>query len=522
MAAGAAVLCRAVTGTDAPEPAPHLPSPPDRRAFLAGAAALTAAVAAGCSTDGPTTGGSAAPAGGATGTTGRETAATSRVAPTTASTAPPVWALDAIEHVVIFMQENRTYDEYFGARPSGRGFADVDVVAGPDGRPIWYQPTSTNPDGFVLPFPVRSLTSAGQALPGCDHSWEGMHGAWNQGAMDGFAKMNGALAMPYYGRADLPYYWALADQFTSCDHFFCSVLGPTLPNRHMSMTGTIDPDGTLGGGPIVDNDGRGYRWETYPERLEKAGISWRIYHEEDDYDDNALKYYQRYIDSTPGQPLYDRAMANLPADGFEQDVASGNLPQVSWIVAPTLISEHPPFIPAAGEDYTARKIAALMAKPDLWAKTLFVLTYDESDGAFDHVVPPVPAADTPAEFITVGGVRNPIGLGMRVPTVLVGPFARAGAAAGSPPGRVVSTTFDHTSVLRLLEDRFGVEVPYLSEWRRSTCASLTEALDRSVAPDPTLPDLPGTVEHLAAVTDAIRSSPLPEVPREQVLPEIET
>ncbi len=481
---------------------------PSRRDVLGGAAALAGGwLLAGCSSSGSGSG----PGGAAAGTT----AAAST--PGTGAGAG-AWKLTDIEHVVILMQENRSFDMYFGTRPGVRGFADPDVLIQANGKPLWYQPTDQHPDGYILPFHVRSLDSAGQALGGSNHLWQGMHASWNGGKLDGFAKVNGPRALPYYRRVDIPYYWALADHFTLCDRFFCSVMGPTLPNRHMAMTGTIDPRGT-GGGPVVDNNGKGFRWDTYPERLQKAGVSWRIYHEQDDYDDNVVKYYQRYLDAKPGDPLYDNAIANRTLADFTADVASGNLPQVSWIVAPEAKSEHPIWAPALGEDYTAGFLGALLANPKVWAKTAFILTYDETDGAFDHVPPPVPAPGTPDEWVTIpGGTEpEPIGCGGRIPTIIVSPFARA----RSDKGRVASQTFDHTSVLRFLETRFGVEVPNLSAWRRETMADLTVAFDLATPPDPSVPSLPDTKVQVEKVSAAINKGPLPQIPSPQAVPTLD-
>lgn len=468
-----------------------------RRDVLAGLAALAAgATVAGCSGSGTTgAGGAGNPAtSGSVGTTGAGT------------TPPPAGRLEDVDHVVILMQENRSFDEYYGARRGVRGFGDPKVLTHADGRPVWYQSSKAHADGFVLPYPIRSLTSAGQCTFGSDHSWGGMHFQWGNGKMDGFAPFL-PNSMSYYRREDLPYYWALADEFTLCDHWFCSVLGPTLPNRHMAMSGTIDPAGEHGG-PAIDNSGTAYTWETYPERLTKAGITWRIYHETDDYDDNALKFYKQFQGLDPTSELHNAAILDRAADAFEVDARAGNLPQVSWIVAPTKLSEHPsaPSTPASGEDYTRRKLEAIMSNPKVWAKTVFILTYDESDGHFDHVPPPVPEPGTKGEFVN----DLPIGLGFRIPTTIVSPWSRGNR-------RVVSDVFDHTSVLRFLETRFGVEVPAMSTWRRETSGDLSSAFDFT-RPDTSVPTLPDTVAHLAKIEENCRTLSLPPLPTTQVEP----
>ncbi len=406
-----------------------------------------------------------------------ETAATAATATTTAS----VGSLADIEHIVILLQENRSFDHYFGTRPGVAGFASTEA-----GR-AYRNPYPDHPDGYLIPYRYDSAITSAQCGPDPAHSWEAQHSAWNRGANDGFATSMGAHALGYFNREDLPYYWALADEFTLCDHYFCSVLGPTNPNRHMTMTGTIDPAG-LGGGPAIDNSGVAYTWETYPERLQAAGVSWRVYHEVDDFDDNSVKFFAQYQGLGAGDPLYDNAMVNRAADAFATDAAAGDLPQVSWLVAPTVISEHPPWAPSVGEDFTANALAAVMGNPSLWATTAFILTYDENGGFFDHLPPPTPPPGTADEFVA----DVPIGLGFRVPTIIASPWTRRRAPSGGAAGaRVNSSVFDHTSLLRLLETRFGVDAPLISAWRRETCGDLSEVFDFS-ATDTSVPTLPDT------------------------------
>jgi len=156
-------------------------------------------------------------------------------------------------------------------------------------------------------------------------------------------------------------------------------------------------------------------------------------------------------------------MRKLPAGAFEYDAKHDRLPQVSWLVAPTAQSEHPDYFPAAGAEYIAQKLDAIASNPEVWAKTAFILCYDENDGLFDHVPPPAPAPGTAAEFVD----GEPIGLGFRTPTTIVSPWTAGGF--------VCSDVFDHTSLIRFLEARFGVHEPNISAWRRQTCGDLTSA-----------------------------------------------
>jgi phospholipase C len=416
-------------------------------------------------------------------------------------------SLRDIDHVVILMQENRSFDHYFGTLSGVRGFDDPDAITLDNGRSVFHQPYSGSPEGYLLPYPLASTGSSVQCVQeGVHQGWQETHKVWHHGKVDRWlAGENTPLTMAYLTRADIPFYYALADAFTVCDRFFCSVLGPTYPNRYMMWTGTIDPKGK-DGGPKIDNEVTRLRWRTYPERLEKAGVSWRVYHEDDDYDDNVLPFFEAYKEASKKSPLYRNALKNRPFEALEDDVRRGRLPQVSWLVAPTLSAEHPGSgSVAAGEDYVSRSLAALTSNPDVWARTVFILTYDEHGGFFDHVKPPTPRKGTPEEFV----FGRPIGLGFRVPTVICSPFTRG--------GRVCSDTFDFTSLIRLTERRFGVREPNISAWRRKRCGDLTSVFDFE-NPDYDVPDLPATGPLVAAAELDCKKSAPPEPPPIQTEP----
>ncbi|HET7015973.1 MAG TPA: phospholipase C, phosphocholine-specific [Streptosporangiaceae bacterium] len=374
--------------------------------------------------------------------------------------------LTDIKHIVILMQENRSFDHYYGAMPGVRGFADPTAIKLSSGRSVFHQPDPSHAQGYLLPFHYDTKKTSAQATPGTDHSWPTQHQAWNHGKMDSWIAAKGEFTMGYFTRDDIPFHWALADAFTICDNYHCSVFGPTNPNRLYMWTGMIDPRGQHGG-PVIDNTpGAGnviLRWTTYPERLQAAGISWQVYQEEDNFDDNALAWFEQFGSASTRSPLHQRGMRRLLAGSFEDDARHDRLPQVSWLVAPTAQSEHPDFFPAAGAEYIAQKLDAIASNPAVWAKTAFILCYDENDGLFDHVVPPTPRHGTPDEF--VGG--EPIGLGFRTPTTIVSPWTAGGF--------VCSDVFDHSSLIRFIEARFGVHEPNISPWRRRTCGDLTTA-----------------------------------------------
>jgi phospholipase C len=443
--------------------------------------------------------------------------------------------IDDIEHVVVLMQENRSFDHYFGALRGVRGFGDRTPVTKPDGAPVW------NQDG-VLPFRPQADDLGLQFIQDLAHGWNDGHDAFHGGRYDRWVPAKTATTMAYLTREDIPFHYALADAFTICDAYHCSLIGPTDPNRYYMWTGYVGNDGR-GGGPVVTNDELGYDWTTYPERLERAGVSWKIYQDVGDgldaagswgwtsdpyignYGDNSLLYFDRYRDAPPGSPLYEKARTGTDAKAGEDlfgplraDVVGGTLPQVSWIVAPEAYTEHPNWPANYGAWYVAQVLDALTADPKVWARTALFVTYDENDGFFDHVVPAYPTpgnstVDLRDEFLAAsdGHVAGPYGLGQRVPMLVVSPW--------STGGFVCSETFDHTSIIRFVEKRFGVHEPNISPWRRAVCGDLTAAFDfRKTRPAP--PRLPDTAAYAPA--DRVRHPDyVPRPPATPALPDPE-
>jgi phospholipase C len=403
-----------------------------------------------------------------------------------AEKAPSRGSLKDIKHVVMLMQENRSFDHYFGTLAGVRGLNDPNALKLPNGRPVFYQPDAENPNGYLLPFHLDTRTTSAQKIPSTSHAWEAQHDAWNGGKMDNWMpahrKVDGVKApyvMGYHTRADIPFQFALAEAFTICDAYHCSVLGPTWPNRMYWMTGTIDPEGN-GGGPITRNKAipEGFRWTTYAERLERAGVSWKVYQQQDNYGCNMLELFKEFQQADHDSPLYLKGMVREPEGKFEFDAINDNLPAVSWIITTSTQSEHPDFMPAAGAAFVASKIDAIAANPKVWEKTAFILNYDENDGIFDHVPPPVPPPGTPREFVK----GLPIGGGFRVPCIIVSPWTAGGWVCSQP--------FDHTSLLQFLEHFTGVAEPNITDWRRKTFGNLTSAFrfDEERAKPPQLPD----------------------------------
>lgn len=420
-------------------------------------------------------------------------------------------SLKDVEHIVVLMQENRSFEHYLGSLRGVRGFGDPHPVRLPSGQNVWHQSDGARD---ILPF-HPSVDDLGAAfLEGLPHSWPDGQAAINKGHHDGWVPAKGTTTMAYLKRQDAAFHYALADAFTVCDAYYCSFIGNTDPNRYYMWSGWTGNDGT-GGGPVLYNDELGYDWRTYPERLERAGITWKIYQDEGtgldatgswgwtsdpyigNYGDNSLLYFNRYRNAAPGDALYEKARRGTRArdgqDYFEllrKDVDAGTLPSVSWIAAPEAFSEHSNWPTNYGAWYISQVLDTLTSNPEVWAKTALLITYDENDGFFDHLVPPHPSSPvipgastvpTDHEFYDGEHGPGPYGMGPRVPMFVVSPW--------STGGWVSSETFDHTSIIRLMEARFGVREPNITPWRRSVAGDLTSAFDfsKQVQEVPALP-----------------------------------
>jgi phospholipase C len=481
--------------------------------------------------------------------------------------AAPAGGLDAIEHVVILMQENRSFDHYYGTLRGVRGFNDPAAITLANGKSVFYQP---NGSGYVLPYPVGD-----QFMEGTPHDWGSGHTAWASGAQNSWVPAKGVRTMTYLRRDALPFYYALADAFTLCDAYHCSELGPTNPNRFYMFTGKLgyEPGSTTQ--RAIGNDGwdnpnhTGYTWTTYAQRLESAGVDWRVYQEWDNYGDNSLEYFVSFMDvarkalaktghvkvrtfyeamlaATPSnqdsmlaqlaqgvatlsaaeRSLYDRALRRERpgrlAESFKADVLANRLPRVSWLVAAYEECEHPSAGPNSGAQLVSRILDGLAANPAVWNKTVVLLNYDENDGFFDHVAPPAPPVNADqgqSTVVTTDEIYQnvPIGLGARVPMMVVSPWSRG--------GNVCSEVFDHTSVIRFLERWTGVKEPNISPWRRAVCGDLTSTLDftgagmfpslpapvATTGPRPTYPAPPSNQTFPVQETGVRTSRPLPYV-----------
>ena len=441
-----------------------------------------------------------------------------------------------LKHVVILMQENRSFDHYYGTLQGVRGFCDKQVLAYQGGTTIFEQPDKSRADlGYLLPFHMDSAKVDAQNAGDLDHSWHGDHSARNSGLWNNWVPAKTEQAMGYFTRDDLPFNYALADAFTICDGYHQSILGPTIPNRMYFWTGTSS--GWTSNPP--DYTAEFTNVTTYPELLLSAGVSWQVYTNHEvgdgsgndgwvgDYGDNPLWFYQQYQTSmnattAAGQQLaiHGAVQPWQPSAGvalgpeqvthvlapFISDCAAGTIPRVSWIVAPYEYSEHPSASPSYGAHYVSTVLHALMSNQALWETTALFITYDEHDGYFDHALPPSPETTVADEFIS----SLPIGLGPRVPMIICSPWTRGGF--------IDSNTYDHTSMLQFLETWTGVQAPNVTAWRRSVTGDLTAAFDFT-SPDYSVPTLPDTVA-LITQSDAQKSFPAVAPPAEgaQVAP----
>ncbi|WP_175998996.1 phosphocholine-specific phospholipase C [Burkholderia stabilis] len=430
-----------------------------------------------------------------------------------------------VQHIVVFMQENRSFDHYLGHLSGVRGYNDRFPVTLPNGKPVWFQPRQEDKTSVIAPFRYDTTNPGvnAQCIGGLPHTWATTHGAIDNGRADQWAVQKSNMTMGYHVRDDIPFHYALADAFTVCDNYFCSIPGNTHPNRMYLMTGMVDPLGT-GGGPLLDNtdyiDNQfdkiqlpPFSWKTYPERLEQAGISWQIYQQGTGFDNftgnygtNMLACFNNFVNAPAGSSLQARGMSTRSVTQLKADVQANALPQVSWLLPPAAYSEHPKFTPLYGAYYLSTILDALTSNPEVWSKTVLFIMYDENDGFFDHVVPPqaptLPGSGmstvdvslerhnvvTSTQTGTYTADNLPYGLGPRVPMFVVSPWSKG--------GYVCSQVFDHTSVLQFIEKRFGVTETNISPWRRAICGDLTSSLDFTKS-DTTLPSLPSTQAYVA-------------------------
>lgn len=357
----------------------------------------------------------------------------------------PARVAQGLTTIVVLCMENRSYDHFFGARS---------LLEGRPGDGLRADMHNARLDGTL----VSPYHADATCFPDPPHDWAAAHAQWNAGQNDGFVaayqRAVGASVAPhvmgYLTRPDLPISYALADSATVCDRWFCSLLGPTWPNRlylHSGQSGGLKLN-TLGNG--------GFDWPSIYTRLNEAGVPWRY-----------------YFSTLPFVPLFkglgdlSQKVRRLDVDFFD-DAAAGTLPPVVFLdPAFDENDDHPPLPTIYGQQLIASIYSALARSPQ-WPNLLFVITYDEHGGLFDHVPPPA-APDERPDFAQ---------LGFRVPTMVLGPYVK--------PGAISSVVHDHTSVLAHIARQHGLK-PLTQRDAAATDLSDTLDLARLAARDPLPP-----------------------------------
>jgi phospholipase C len=452
---------------------------------------------------------------------------------------PQGWtgSISDIKHVVILMQENRSFDHYFGTLRGVRGYGDKQILTYQNGHTVFQQPDAARTDlGYLLPYKLTDQTDTD-----LDHSWDGDHAARNGGLWNDWVAAKTEETMGHFTRDEIPFHYAMADAFTICDGYHQGIMGPTSPNRMYLWTGTssgftTNPDDyTVDFGP----DAGTAEVTTYPDQLQKAGVSWQVYTNDQvgdssdfpdyflgDFGDNPLWFYQQFNTTnsrnggtgalatrgavTPwqtnaGAPALSKTHAAYVLSSFISDVKASKLPQVSWIVAPAGYCEHPAFTPDYGAHYVNTVLQTLFANPELWKTTAVFITYDEHDGFFDHQLPPFPETSVTDEFID----GLPIGPGTRVPMIICSPWTRG--------GYVDSNVYDHTSVLQFLATWTGVKPANVTGWRASVTGDLTTAFDFK-HPDFSIPKNIPSLNQTWALTQLTGGSTTPPAEGAQKMP----
>ncbi len=425
-----------------------------------------------------------------------QVAATPTATPPAIATAGPtavptatVTAGDPIQHIVILMKENRSFDNYFGTFPGADGAT-----------------TGTTSGGRV----VHLLHTPDHTLLDINHAGNAAQVAVNNGRMNGFNKLAGAwqdgrdMALSQLHEQDIPNYWAYARAYTLDDHFFSTINGPSFPN-HLALI-------TAGSNDTVDNpvyntyhawgcdSGQYTRVEqvnpatgakkmvspcfnmtTIPDLLQAKGVSWKYY--------APAQYQSGYIWSSLDavrhirySPLWESNVQQ--PQQFVKDARDGSLPEVSWLVSNENVSEHPPYSACTGENWTVGILNALMKSPE-WDSTVVFLGWDDFGGFYDHVPPPR------LDYISYGP---------RVPMLVISPYAQQHA--------VVHTRFDFASIIKYIEDKFGLGRLGVYD-RRAT--SIASELNLSGPPAPPLILKPRECPPGADMTGATLQGPVTSV-----------
>lgn len=476
-----------------------------------------------------------------------------------------------VKHIVILMQENRSFDHYFGAMKGVRGFGDRFPIPLESGKRAFHQSDGKK---IIPPYRANKRTTNAALINGTPHDFPDTQAAWNQGKYGFWPLFKKPYSMAYYTREEIPFQYAMAESFTICDAYHCSVATGTDPNRIVFWSGSnFDPEKRAAGinctdehsepvnvrcwitGKMPDPEytyrANAFTWPTIPDVLQEAGISWKIYQDPNNNWTGAMHgclAFESFRNAKPGSPVYENGMRHWSVQDLMNDVKNNTLPQVSWVLPSQDDSEHPgaPSSPYRGADFTHSVLSAVTADPEVWSKTVFFLTFDENDGLFDHLpAPAVPSYNLDGtlagkstldlrgmyfhndkgtdEFPNIHWGANSKRIYQDKRDTITGNIRPWGLGPRVPMyiispwskgGWVNSEVADHTSVGQFIEKRFGVVIPAISPWHRAVCSDLTSAFDFETPNDPVFPAMPETSDY-AAMDEASKKLPkalAPETP----------
>ncbi|KAJ9133694.1 Phosphoesterase-domain-containing protein [Pleurostoma richardsiae] len=419
-------------------------------------------------------------------------------------------SLADIDHVVLFMQENRAFDHYFGTLYGVRGFSDPNVQLN-NGTPVWQQKadaslgtnaTSLNP--WYVNYLGGDWLNATQCMEAGDNGWSSNHEALNFGLNDAWATNNTPWSWSHFRRSDLPVQFAIADTWTIGDMYQESVIASTNPNRVTWVSGSINVPGSPqnsseGGYPYIDNnempgcDDLGINcyplsWKTVADIYQDAGVTWQVYQDADNFDDNPFAWFKQFQDASTSTELYERGFAGLSLETFYAQAGNGTLPAISYIIGPSELSEHQPYAPRDGA-WLQKKIVDAVTSSPAYNSTVLIISYDETGGYGDHVTPYHSPQGTAGEWIQdpyADSGYTFAGPGFRLPFYIISPWTRGGA--------VFTEHADHNSQIMFVEEwqkAKGVDVTtdQMVPWRREHMSNLVSAFDFE-NPDYSVPELP--------------------------------
>ena len=414
-------------------------------------------------------------------------------------------------YLYLRLSENRAFDHYFGTMAGVRGFSDPNVQVNAGNVPVWEQAVNsalTTNASYLLPWYLNyeggDFLAATQCMIAGDNGWNDNHAALNGGLNNHWATNNTPWSWGHFKRSDIPVQYAIADAWTVGDMYQESVIASTNPNRVTWASGSINVPGSPqtkseGGYPYIDNnetpgcEANGFNcyplsWKTTAEFYQDAGVSWSIFQDADNFDDNPLAWFAQFQEALPGSQLSNKGFVGSSLDDFYAMAANGTLPAISYIIGPTELSEHPPYAPRDGA-WLQKKVIDAVTQGAGYSKSVVIISYDETGGWGDHVIPYHSPSGTTGEWLNdpynkVGYTYS--GPGFRLPFYIISPWTRGGS--------VFTEHADHNSQIMFIEQWLAskgknVVTDQMVPWRRQHMSSLVNAFDFA-NPDYSLPDLP--------------------------------